>query len=219
MIKIFTLFLFCATFVVAQNITLVPNITTAPKSNATVDAPIVQQDNSTTIEQASLACVPGISLGYLLIRQPNMSSIVTVGNSMNVSWDWSVSVKKIPQYVDVYIQLIAPGFPVTWKQQLIKQQAVNPRWFIFKVQGLADGKYKIRLVPDGKETYNVRADALPCFADGEAIPSVSSSFSVANSAGEIGNYPDLFPPNSVDKLSIGLHVIVLVVLVIIFNFT
>ena len=30
-----------------------------------------------------------------------------------------------------------------------------------------DGEYKIRLVPDGKETFNVKNDQLPCFADGE----------------------------------------------------
>src|SRR5687767_12128840 len=69
-------------------------------------------------EPAPKPCIPGISVGYMLIRKPNQSSIITVGQSLNVSWDWSITVKKIPTFVDVYVQLIAPGIRTTWKDKI-----------------------------------------------------------------------------------------------------
>jgi hypothetical protein len=75
---------------------------------------------------------------------------------------------------------------------------------MWKPVGLVDGKYKLRLVPDGKETYNVPANQQPCFADGEAIPSVSAAFSISNSQGELASYPDQYPPNDSRKQTVSI---------------
>lgn len=152
--------------------------------------------DSTDLEPTPIICKPGISIGYMLIRQPNITSMMTVGNTYNVSWDWSIMVTKPPTYVDVYIQLMTPGVRTTWKQQIKMKQSVEPRWFLWKPDGMADGKYKLRLVPDGKETFNVASNLQPCFENGESIPSVSAAFTVSNPKGDLANYPDQFPPNS-----------------------
>lgn len=141
------------------------------------------------------ACVNGVN-GQMLIFQPNMSSLVTVGTAYNVSWSWSILVTKPPSFVDVYIQLIAPGVRETWKQKIAEKQSVDPRWFWWTPEGLVDGVYKMRLVPDGKETFGVNAKNLPCFANGESVPSASAEFTISNPRGELNNYPDKFPPNS-----------------------
>jgi hypothetical protein len=142
-----------------------------------------------------ILCTPGNSVGYMIIRKPNITSMIMVGTQYNVTWDWSITVTKPPNYVDVYIQLIAQDITTTWKRQGAQHVPVNPRWFIWKPDGMVDGKYKLRLVPDGKETYNIAANLQPCFSNGEAIPSVSAAFTVTNSKGDIGTYPDQFPPN------------------------
>jgi hypothetical protein len=182
---IFSVLFFCLTLSAnAQN-----------ASSPVVDTP-ESVSNDTTVDPAPVACKPGINVGYMLIRQPNITSMFTIGNTYNVSWDWSISVSKPAQYVDMYVQLVAPGVQVTWKKKILEKQGTSPRWFMWKPDGLVDGKYKIRLVPDGKETYGVRADEQPCFDNGESIPSVSASFSISNPRGDLGNYPDPFPPNS-----------------------
>jgi hypothetical protein len=58
-----------------------------------------------------------------------------------------------------------------------------------------DGKYKLRFVPDGKETFGVTNDKLPCFADGEALPANSGEFKVANPV-QLTTSADRFGPSS-----------------------
>ena len=183
---------------------------------AVIKDPIPVSDNSTTSgeEAKPIGCTPGNSVGYMLIRKPNITSMLTVGTPYNISWDWSISVTKPPVYLDAYIQLMAPGVRTTWKQEIAKKIPVEPRWFMWTPDGLLDGKYKIRLVPDGKETFNVAANLQPCFENGASIPSVSASFSMSNPRGDLSNYPDQFPPNSSGPILISPSSMYLYVLIV-----
>ena len=103
---------------------------------------------------------------------------------------------------------MAPGVRTTWKQKIAEKQTVEPRWFMWTPEGLLDGKYKIRLVPDGKETFDVPANLRPCTGNGETIPSVSASFTLSNPRGDLANYPDQFPPNSAEKLYVSIILVI-----------
>jgi len=161
-------------------------------------------------------CVPGTQIGSMLIRSPNMSSIVMVGSNVNVTWDYSTLVTNPPAYVDMYTQLVAPGTPPKWVQQL-SNRSVSPRWIIWTPSGLIDGKYKIMLVPDGKMTDGVAANKLPCFSNGQVVPSSSAEFSISNSNGGLVVYPDNFAPSSVGMVKssiLGIYLLILACLLL-----
>src|SRR6478609_7995112 len=152
-------------------------------------------------------CTPGIT-GYGL---PNITSKVVVGTPVNVSWDYTVTVTNPPSYIDVYIQMFAPGIVEKWSIQVAKKIPSEPRWFMWTPEGLVDGKYKLRFVPDGKETFNVPANNLPCFANGESVPFVTASFSVSNAKGDLGVYNDPYAPNASSRVTVSLNPIVALV--------
>lgn len=153
------------------------------------------QQNET--QETGKLCQPGINIGYMLIRKPNITSMLTIGIPYNVSWDYTTAVKKEPVFINVYIQLIASGIPVTWKNQIFSNQTATPRWFIWTPDKLVNGKYKIRIVPDGKENYNIPANLQPCFENGESLPSVSAAFTLSNPSGtNIDVSVDKYPPYS-----------------------
>lgn len=185
-----------------QNATTTSLNIIVPSTTSGASAPTASPTNSNSTDTGGgdnsnvTPCTPGNSVGYMIIRQPNITSMVTVGQMYNVSWDWSIAVTKPPSYVDVYVQMIASGVQVTWKNKVASRMPVEPRWFLIKLDGLFDGKYKLRLVGDSKETFNVPANQLPCFENGESIPSVSAAFSVVNSKGDLTPGTDMFPPNS-----------------------
>ena len=187
--------------VLSQNSTSSVNIIVPTTTSAAAPTPSTSEptNGDEDVQPDPILCTPGNSVGYMIIRKPNITSHVTVGMQYNVTWDWSITVTKLPSYVDVYIQLVAPGIATTWKKQVAKEVSTEPRWFFWKPEGLVDGKYKLRLVPEGKETYNVPANVQPCFSNGEAIPSVSAAFTVTNSKGDLSSYPDQFPPNAAKK--------------------
>ena len=171
--------------------------------SAVAPSPVSQTTQPTqTIQQpmeSIIPCSAGNSIGYMILHQPNISSLVTTASMYNVSYDFSVAVTKPPTYLDVYLQLVATGVRTTWSNKIASKVPTDPRWFQVKIDGVVQGKYQIRLVPDGKETFNVPANQLPCFANGEAIPSVSAIFSVSNPSGDLANYPDRYPANGSKK--------------------
>lgn len=172
---------------------------------------VISQDNSTIVDSeisakdsaSTVVCKPGNAVGYMMIRQPNMSSLVYVNTVYNISWDYTKTVTTRPTFIDFFVQLIAPGIRVTWSKEIERNVTAEPSWFLWEPKGLVDGKYKIRLVPDGKETWNIDPGKLPCFANGESIPSVSATFTVANPRNDIVDYPDRFPPNTSSRLSLS----------------
>lgn len=181
-----------------------------PKSTlTTIDATVKPSTTPTTgqpddvdlEEPEAIPCKPGLTIGYMIIRQPNISSIVYVDKVYNVSWEYSNSVSKPPGIVNAYVQLIAPGIRPTWSKQIAENVSTSARQFWWEPKSLVDGKYKLRLVPDGKETFGVSAASLPCFENGEAIPSVSATFQVVSARGNIVEYPERFPANDVVAVS------------------
>jgi hypothetical protein len=159
-------------------------------------------DSVPVVDSEPIPCKPGESTGYGISRMPNSTSKVVVGTPFNVSWDYTVGVTTPPTFMDVYVQLIASGVRERWNNQIARVPA-EPRWFIWTPIGFVNGRYKLRYVPDGKETFNIAADKLPCFENGESVPFVSATFSISNSRGDLGNYRDPFAPNSARKMGSG----------------
>lgn len=147
--------------------------TTVPITQQEGDLPETESHDSTVVE-----CVPGQTLGYMLVRQPNITSVAYINNPYLIRWDYTGTVTKEPSFVDIYLQQVAPGVRVTWKNQIAKN--VTGRFYWWQPKGLLDGKYKVRIVPNGKETFNIKASEQPCFENGEAVPSVSSTFKMFN---------------------------------------
>lgn len=181
------------------------NVVTDNKNYTTSNIIPVVKDNASSTSSASsepipneeiIPCVAGISTGFGLVRKPNITSKIQIGIPYNVSWDWTVTITKPPQYIDVYIQLMAPYVAEKWTTVVAKNIPSEPRWFMWTPEGLVDGKYKLRFVPDGKETFKVPANELPCFANGESVPFVTAAFSVSNSKGDLGVYDDPYAPSS-----------------------
>lgn len=152
-----------------------PSTITKETPTSTETTPLSDLDSH---EDKVVECVAGQTLGYMLVRQPNITSVAYVGNPYLIRWDYTITVSKQPEYVDIYLQQVAPGVRVTWKNQIARN--VTGRYFWWQPKGMLDGKYKIRIVPNGKETYNVKASEQPCFENGEAVPSVSSTFKMFN---------------------------------------
>lgn len=194
-------------------------ITIVSSQSTVVDIPVVSNStDDTQPEENIVPCVPGIHTGYGLVRKPNITSKVIVGTQFNVSWDWTVTITNPPSYLDIYIQLFAPGLVEKWSTQVAKQVPSEPRWFMWTPEGLVDGKYKLRFVPDGKETFNVPADKLPCFSNGESVPFVTAQFSVSNSKGDLGVYPDPFSPNSSRRNSPPFSIVLSFVTLVLFHY-
>lgn len=154
--------------------------TTSTETLAVVptETPLTPLPEVESHEDKVVECVAGQTLGYMLVRQPNITSVAYVGNPYLIRWDYTMTVTKEPQYVNIYLQQIASGVRVTWKNQIASN--VTGRYYWWQPKGMLDGKYKIRIVPNGKETYNVKASEQPCFENGEAVPSVSSTFKMFN---------------------------------------
>lgn len=159
----------------------VTSVSDAPTSNTT-SLPTSQQEGplpeTESHESSVVECVPGQTLGYMLVRQPNITSVAYINNPYLIRWDYTGTVSKEPSFVDIYLQQVAPGVRVTWKNQIAKN--VTGRYYWWQPKGLLDGKYKVRIVPNGKETFNIKATEQPCFENGEAVPSVSSTFKMFN---------------------------------------
>lgn len=162
-----------------SNSTSTTETTALPTSTTSnTETPLTQLPEAESHEDKVVECVPGQTLGYMLVRQPNITSVAYVGNPYLIRWDYTITVSKEPQYVNIYLQQIAPGVRVTWKNQIATN--VTGKYYWWQPKGMLDGKYKIRIVPNGKETYNIKASEQPCFENGESVPSVSSTFKMFN---------------------------------------
>jgi hypothetical protein len=149
----------------------------------------MSSDNSTDTTEVAppeevKACVQGQVFGYATFVTPNMTSKAYVGNSFNISWKFTPNVKKLPDYVDLKLQMLASKVEVDWNTVIASQVPTIPMYYIWTPKNALDGSYKLRLVPNGKETFILPSEQLskkqPCFEAGEAVPSVSSSFRLIN---------------------------------------
>lgn len=158
-------------------------------------------------------CISGINLGYMIIHQPNATSLYIIGKTYNISWVWSNMVTEIPSHIDVYIQ--NTNVQITWNNQILSKQSVIKQWFLWTPNELIDGKYKIRLVPDGKENFN-NPDI--CYKDGECLPSVSATFLITNPTSNYDdtNISDPYPPNSSSKKIYNKYFIYIIIFKILF---
>lgn len=203
------LFIFALTIAFLWNNAFAQNTTTTLNSivvSTTTDLPTQSSNDSSPVPTNEIVdCTPGGSTGYGLVRKPNITSMVKIGVAYNVSWDWTVTVTKPPTYLDVYVQLFAAGIAEKWNTKVASNVPVDPRWFMWTPTGLVDGKYKLRFVPDGKETFNVPANQLPCFSNGESVPFVTAQFSISNGQGDLGVYPDPYAPSSAISLRASIH--------------
>lgn len=144
-------------------------------------------------EPEPIPCKPGLSFGKILIRTPNATSVVFTGIKYNVSWEYDKLVTVIPSYLDVYLQM--DGVKQTWNNKIAENVDASQRWFIWEPKAMLNGRYRMRMVPEGKETYNVPANKLPCFENGEAVPTSSwQPFKVVDPNTNSIEYPDTFGP-------------------------
>jgi hypothetical protein len=140
--------------------------------------------NSTTVEPPpdsvdtpKAKCTKGAT-GYAIVWKPTYRSIVYLDMNFNVTWDYTTTVTKKPQFVDAYVQSQKPGVKVDWTTQVASRVPADKRWFWWKPEAIPEGSYKFMIVPDGKKLAGVRADAFPCFENGEAEPGVSQEFQI-----------------------------------------
>ena len=140
-------------------------------------------------------CVPGVKIGTVLISSPNQTSLVTIGSKFIISWKYTVITTVLPTYVDIKIQLIDNAIIPKFDQYVTRSLplANGATSYVWNVPPLPDGSYKLRIVPDGKEIFNIGEKELPCFADGEANPGQSGIFRIINPK-SITGYPDRFGP-------------------------
>ena len=142
------------------------------QSNNTSKPSINQTDSETgTIADDTSTCIRGVKVGTTIIDTPNRTSILTVGGHALIKWHYTDTVSSKPKFLDIKLQLIQDGVGFTWDKYVVQnlnlsQGASAYNWTI---QPLNDGQYKLRFVPDGKETFNVEGDKMPCFADGESL--------------------------------------------------
>lgn len=149
------------------------------------------------------ACMQGQVFGYALMPSFNISSKVYTGNPYNISWKFTNNVKKSPDFINIKLQMLDPKIQVDWANVIGENIPNEPSWWIWTPKSSLDGNYKIRIVPNGKETFIRPIDMLtkkqPCFEDGEAIPSVSSTFRLINPKESIdssGSYSSQFGPST-----------------------
>jgi hypothetical protein len=136
------------------------------------------KDTGSTPDDNNSVCTKGTSVGSFLIQTPNRSSIFVVGSHGLIKWKYTSPVKQLPKFLDIKIQLIQEGVPYTWSKSVVQNLNISDgaTAYNWTVQPLNDGLYKLRLIPDGKETFNVGSDKMPCFSDGEALVSIIYSF-------------------------------------------
>lgn len=144
-------------------------------STATDDQTL--KDDTSELDTPKAPCVKGAT-GYAIVWKPTEKSIAYLDVKFNVTWDYTPAVTSKPDYVDVYVQSQKPGSKVTWSTQVASKVPAEPRWFFWKPTALAEGPYKLMVVPNGKKLAGVRADSLPCFENGEAEPGVSQRFNI-----------------------------------------
>ncbi|KAI8612475.1 hypothetical protein BC830DRAFT_1136525 [Chytriomyces sp. MP71] len=157
--------------------------------------------NGTTATEPPIApsptpsCIPGNKVGAILVTQPNISSYIFVGNKAMVQWQYTPIVTLKPKTVDILVFL--ESAPTTSKTVIISGLDVSngaSAW-VWKVDQLQAGSYKLHIIPDGKETMGKKQNELPCFANGETLPGTSGAFSISQLQ-KLPNYPDRFPPST-----------------------
>ncbi|KAI9332293.1 hypothetical protein DFJ73DRAFT_855861 [Zopfochytrium polystomum] len=168
----------------AANITL-----TAPPMATTASLSGLTTSETLSATTAAASCKPGTKLGQTIVTQPNISSIVMIGGGAPflVQWTYTALATRRPQTVDIKINTAAGD--QKFQRVLVSGLDVSGgetawRW---NVEALADDAYKLRVVPDGKETLGKQQSDYPCFQDGDALPGTSGEFNVAT---------DRFPPKA-----------------------
>ncbi|KAJ3023917.1 UNVERIFIED_CONTAM: hypothetical protein HDU68_008407 [Siphonaria sp. JEL0065] len=163
---------------------------------------LVNADNATSTSPdpatTSATCKPGVSIGQILISQPNMSSFVFVGNPLVVQWTYTVLVKNKPNTVDIKIYSVSDTKNIITLVSGLDVSNGAKAW-LWNVGQIAAGSYKAHIVPDGKETLNKKQNELPCFVNGDAMPGTSGAFGISQLQ-PLATFPDRFPPN---KLGTG----------------
>ncbi|KAI9193158.1 uncharacterized protein BJ171DRAFT_412586, partial [Polychytrium aggregatum] len=161
-------------------------VITGPTATGTVNA------NGTAAASPS-PCVPGTVLGSFIISAPNISSIFLVGSTVTITWKYSPTVTKPPKTINAFYQDVS--ITTTWSNKIGIGLTTTNNTLQWTIPPLLDGKYEVRLVPDGKETFNIPQDQMPCFSNGEALPAVSGAFSIQNPI-YVSPTVDRFPPNT-----------------------
>ncbi|KAJ3111228.1 hypothetical protein HDU96_005885 [Phlyctochytrium bullatum] len=139
----------------------------------------------------------GTRVGQVVVLSPNASSIVLSGSRYTVRWTYTPFVERPPAWVDIKVNSV-DGAQV-WTGVIGSRVNVSTggdvnEW-IWEVGAFAVGSYRVRVVPEGKETANRRVDDLPCFADGEALPGTSRAFKISRDF-DLDPAKDRFPPKS-----------------------
>ncbi|KAJ3101007.1 hypothetical protein HDU97_001705 [Phlyctochytrium planicorne] len=137
----------------------------------------------------------GTKIGQIIVTQPNISSIAIVGKELVISWYYTSLVKRLPRTVDIKINS-ADGLQ-SWNERIVQNLDVSNggRAWVWKVGSYITGPFRIRIVPDGKETAGKRSDEQPCFLDGDPMPGTSAAFKISHIVElEIGK--DRYPPNT-----------------------
>ncbi|KAJ3207890.1 hypothetical protein HDU67_007165 [Dinochytrium kinnereticum] len=136
----------------------------------------------------------GVKIGQIIVGQPNVSSIVMVGSVAMVSWQYTPLVKNFPKQVDIKINSV--DGQQFWTNAIVSSLNVSngARGWLWRVGQFADGSYRLRVVPDGKETAGKKQDELPCFFDGDPLPGNSAIFKITRTF-EFDGSKDRFPPS------------------------
>ncbi|KAI8836556.1 hypothetical protein BC829DRAFT_421669 [Chytridium lagenaria] len=128
----------------------------------------------------------GVKIGQIIVGQPNVSSIVMVGSSAMVTWNYTPLVKNFPKTLwttSLVLGLnVSQGARGWYYRTLLKIVALNEK---------GGGA----VVPDGKETAGKRQGDLPCFFDGDALPGSSAIFKISRTF-ELDEAKDRFPPST-----------------------
>jgi hypothetical protein len=118
MIPAILLFLALASQSFTQNST---NVATETPSQTVLPSSATPSANETAEEvepeaDVEKACKRGTKVGTFQIIQPNSSTMWFIGRNYTIKWKYSLFVKKKPQTIDIKLQEISNGIPVTWKR-------------------------------------------------------------------------------------------------------
>ena len=80
---------------------------------------------STICQAADNSCQSGTSVGYVTISAPNASSILTVGQPVEIQWKYTPAVKKLPSFMTIKIQDMGPQVATTWANVVENQLNVS----------------------------------------------------------------------------------------------
>lgn len=149
----------------------------------------------TVIPSPAVKCVPGVKLGVMNILTPNSSTVITTGTNITVTWQYSALVKNYPRWIDVVLQSTEPGIVATWSNKIASKVMIDSPSFLWIINTMSDGRYKLRIIPESKETFNIPANLMPCFGDGDVLTANSAEFKVINPV-PFGTSKDRFPPNA-----------------------